>query len=365
MIKKICLIVILLVSANANLLKAQSKKWVIGYYMGDEKGIAKYPLQQLTHLIYSFLRLDGDTIAFIRPQQKQTLQALVALKKNYPALKILVSLGGWGGCAPCSAVFSSEAARQNFAASVNRLLVNYGADGLDLDWEYPGIEGYPGHTYKKEDTENFTALVKTIRQAIGEKQELSFAAGGFTSYLQSSVNWAAVMPYVNRVNLMTYDLVNGYSKITGHHTALHATAMLPEATDHCVETLLQLGVPAAKLVIGAAFYARVWSNVPDLQHGLYQAGEFKTSVDYKDLEKLLSKADGFTRYWDTVAMAPYYYSAAKKEFATYDDKKSIAAKCAYVLQKKLGGIMFWELTEDTPQDGLLNEIDKTFRKSAK
>jgi chitinase len=141
--------------------------------------------------------------------------------------------------------------------------------------------------------------------------------------------------------------------------------MLPEATDRCVETLLQLGVPASKLVIGVAFYARVWKNVPDQQHGLYQTGEFKTSIDYKDMEKVFSKADGFIRYWDTVAMAPYYYSVTKKEFATYDDKKSIAAKSAYVLSKNLGGIMFWELSEDIPQGGLLNEIDWQFKKAAK
>lgn len=341
------------------------KKVVIAYYTGDENGIRDYPLSSLTHIIYSFLKLDGDTLAFMRPGQRQTLRALVALKKTYPNLKIQVSLGGWGGCAPCSQEFAKPVVREKFAASVQKLLLEYGADGLDLDWEYPGIEGHPGHPWMKEDVANFTALVKAIRAAIGNKQELSFAAGGFTKFLEESIDWKAVTPMVDRINLMTYDLVNGYSKVTGHHTALHSIAGLPEATDKCVENLLKKGVPASKLVIGAAFYARVWKNVPDNNHGLFQPGDFKTSVSFSDFDKAFSPEDGFVTYWDEAAEAPYSYSAAKKEFATYDDRRSIAAKTKYVVAQQLGGIMFWELSEDLLKGGLVDEINNTLTKAQK
>ncbi|MBZ5857857.1 glycoside hydrolase family 18 protein [Flavihumibacter profundi] len=342
-----------------------NKRSVIAYYTGDENTIRKYPLASLTHIIYSFLKLEGDTLAFIRPEQQQTLRSLVALKKKFPQLKVEVSLGGWGGCQPCSQSFASAGVRQKFSASVVKLLTAYGADGLDLDWEYPGIEGFPGHHWMKEDVANFTELVRSLRSAMGQRYELSFAAGGFTRFLEESIDWKQVMPLVDRVNLMTYDLVNGYSRTTGHHTALHATEKQPEATDHCVDYLLKLGVPSEKLVIGAAFYARVWKNVPSENNGLFQPGEFKTMISYKDFGNELSTANGFVSFWDDASKAPYSYNARKLEFATYDNERSIAEKTKYVLDKKLGGIMFWELSGDKFNSGLLDQIHNTLIASQK
>jgi chitinase len=178
---------------------------------------------------------------------------LVALKNTYPSLKILISLGGWGGCEPCSPVFAKAESRKNFAASVLKLMKDYDADGIDLDWEYPAIEGHPGHAWMPEDRNNFTQLIKELHRVLFPKYELSFAAGGFTEFLEKSVDWDAVFPLVNRVNLMTYDLINGYSKETGHHTALYSQARQKESTDNCVQWLLKKGYPAEKLVIGADF----------------------------------------------------------------------------------------------------------------
>lgn len=341
------------------------KPVVIAYYTGDGDAVRKFPLSSITHLIYSFLKLDGDTLAFQRPVQQDILRKLVALKKDYPNLKIMVSIGGWGGCGPCSPAFSNPDTREKFARSVVKLLSEYGADGLDLDWEYPGIEGFPGHAFSTQDVPDFTDLVKRIRAAMGKRYILSFAAGGFTKYLEASIEWKKVAPLVDYINLMTYDLVNGYSKQTGHHTALHATAQQPEATDHCVDYLLKAGVPARKLVIGAAFYARVWKIVPSLNNGLFQPGEFKTMLAFRDFETGLAAADGFVNYWDEASMAPYSYSAGKLEFATYDNERSVTEKTRYVLNKRLGGIMFWELTNDKYSGGLLDQINKTLQESSK
>ncbi|GAO42826.1 glycoside hydrolase family 18 protein [Flavihumibacter petaseus] len=335
------------------------KTAVIAYFMGNAAEAKKYPLDKLTHIIYSFTRLDGDTIAFHYPNQDKDFRDLIALKKQYANLRVMVSLGGWGGCEPCSPQFAKPATRAAFAASVKRFMERYGADGLDLDWEYPGIPGHPGHPWMREDVENFTALVANLRSVMGGRYELSFAAGGFGKALDSSINWKAVMPLVDRVNLMTYDLTNGYSKVTGHHTPLHISGEQKDGTDRCVDYLLTLGIPSEKIVIGAAFYARVWKDVPATGNGLYQPGVFKSMVNYKDFDREFSTANGFKVFWDEECMAPWSYSAVTKEFATYDDKQSMRAKVTYLKSKKLGGIMFWELGGDTYRNGLLDEIART------
>lgn len=334
----------------------QNRKFeVIAYYSGDGINMEQYSISGLTQIIFSFLHLKDDTLHFPGEGRKEALRRVAALKKEYPGLKVLISLGGWGGCKTCSDVFSAEEGRKNFAASVKRIMDAYQVDGIDLDWEYPAITGYPGHSFTPEDRNNFTDLVAKIRKAIGTEGELSFAAGGFTEYLEKSIDWAAVMPLVNRVNLMTYDLVHGYSTKTGHHTALYSTPQQKESTDHCVQWLLNAGVDPSKLVIGAAFYARIWEGVSNTDWGLYQTGRFRESVDYKNFDRL-EPDSGWAHHWDNVAMAPYAFHKTKDYFATYDNGMSLFQKVQYAHRNELGGIMFWELRCDSPRSGLLDQL---------
>ena len=327
---------------------------IIAYYAGDATSFRQYPTDKLTHIIYSFLHLKNTTFAFDNPKDKATVAALVALKSRNPQLKVMLSLGGWGGCETCSQVFATAQGRTEFAASVKQVLTATHTDGIDLDWEYPAVAGPPGHRFAPEDRHNFTLLVQALRTTLGNKYEISFAAGGFPDYLRHAVEWQAVMPLVDRVNLMSYDLVNGYSTTTGHHTPLYSTPQQIPSVDNGVRFLDSVGVAPGKIVIGAAFYARVFGGVPPQNQGLEQAGKFKQTFNYKDFTDSLSATRGFVSYWDDVAKAPYAYSARRQEFASFDNEKSIQLKTQYVRAKQLGGIMFWELTGDRPRNGLLD-----------
>lgn len=328
---------------------------VLAYYSGDAAEIDQYNVQQLTHIIYSFCHLKDNKL-FIG-NGEPIIRKLVSLKKQHPTLKILLSLGGWGGCKTCSDVFATAEGRTAFAQSVKEWTDKLGTDGIDLDWEYPAIEGYPGHAYKDADKPNFTELVIALRKALGKKREISFAAGGFSKFLEQSIDWINVMAVVDRVNIMSYDLINGYSTVTGHHPGLYSTPDQKESTDHAVTYLLSLGVPANKLVIGAAFYARVFEGVDSVNNGLNRPTKFKSFIPYKAFPKNITEELGYRFYWDAVAKAPYAYNASKKLFATFDDSLSIDLKTKYALDKGLNGIMFWELTLDKPAHGLLEAID--------
>lgn len=329
---------------------------VIAYYAGNPHKVDQYPVENLDQIIHSFLHLEGNRLVLENANDSMGIANLVGLKKRNPKLKVLISLGGWGGCESCSEIFSEASAREEFAQSVLDILTQFDADGIDLDWEYPGISGYPGHTFKAEDKQNFTFLVEALRNKLGDSYIISFAAGGFDAFFTKSVEWEKVMPLLDGVNIMTYDLVSGGSPRTGHHSALYSTKEQSRSTDYAVNFLDSLGVPRGKMVIGAAFYARVWEEVEDIKQGLYQGGKFKESVTYRRLDDYFETNPGFELYWDEEAQAPYAYNADSMWFATFDDSLSVARKTQYAQEQKLGGIMFWQLAGDKGKDGLLEVI---------
>lgn len=335
---------------------------VIGYYTGDGKDLARYDFNKLTHLIYSFVFLDGNQLSFAKgagedgQEGKEAYARLLALKAQYPHLKVLIALGGWGGCETCSDVFSTGENRAAFALSVRDTLRNIGGDGIDLDWEYPAIEGHPGHPYKAEDRENFTALVKTLRKTLGQDYLLSVAAGGFDEFLEKSLDWQAITPLVNNINVMSYDLVNGFSSVTGHHTPIYSTAFQKQSTDNAVRYLLDVGVPAQKIVIGAAFYSRVWEGVAADNTGRYQNGNHVAGLKYAELERAYTEELGYQVSWDGKAQAAFAYNTEQQRYATFDNPRSVALKTRYAKEHQLGGIMFWELPGDTDSGDLVSAI---------
>jgi chitinase len=267
-----------------------------------------------------------------------------------------LSLGGWGGCKDCSTAFATDTGRKAFARSTKKLMKYFHTDGIDLDWEYPAIAGYPDHLYSTADRKNFTLLIKAIRKKLGKKYEISFAAGGFDLFIDSSVEWKKVMRMADKVNLMSYDLVHGFSQVSGHHTPLYSTPQQKQSTNNAVMRLLEAGVPAKKIIIGAAFYGRMFQVTDTANNGLYDSARFYLGISYSRLYDSVSVDNGFMQYWDPVANAPYAFNIERKILVTYDDSLSITRKTEYVIRKKLGGIMFWQLMDDKFSNGLLDVI---------
>lgn len=355
--KKINLYFLLFLISFSATAQNKEKFSVIAYYMGDDKQIDNYDVTKLTHIIFSFCHLKDNKLSVDSTKDSIAIQRLVSLKSVNPKLKVMLSLGGWAGCESCSSVFSSKDNRLAFAKSVKEVNDYFKTDGLDLDWEYPTIEGLPGHLFQPADKDNFTDLVVALRNELGSNNELSFAAGGFQEYLDKSVDWKKIMPLVDRVNIMSYDLVNGYSKVTGHHTPIFSVNPAEESTDKAVTYLLKLGIPAHKLVIGAAFYTRVWKDVANINNGLYQSGVATSGINLKDYDTTFTKEKGWEYFWDKKAKAAYWYNTKEKMFATGDNSTSIKEKTNYVLKNKLGGIMFWELNLDKTENGMVDIID--------
>lgn len=328
---------------------------VIAYYSGNATDIDRYNVQALSHIIYSFALLKNNQL-HVSAAAGRILKKLVSLKKKNPRLKVALAVGGWGGCATCSDVFAVAAGREAFAQSVLAILRQYRLDGIDIDWEFPTLASLPGHAYRPADKKNFTALIKTLRKTLGSRYELSFAAGVFPEYLYHAIEWRKVMPLVNRVHLMSYDMVNRKSSFTGHHTALFSTAFQKTSIDNTIRFLDSLQITRNKVVIGAAFYARIYKVADTANHGLYQPARFEGFTVYKNYARRFATSRGFICYWDDTAKAPFCFNAAQHLFASFDNERSLALKTQYVIDKKLNGLLIWELRQDDAQQRLLNAI---------
>jgi chitinase len=309
--------------------------------------------RRLTRINYAFANIKNGEIVEGFPHDAENLAILNTLKRNNPALKLLVSVGGWTWSGGFSDAALTPHSRERFISSAVRFIERHKLDGLDIDWEYPDQPG-SGNTFRPQDKQNYTLLLAELRQRFDREQTrlhrrlyTSIATGASTKFLQHT-EMEKVQRYVDTVNLMTYDFYVG-GPATGHDAPLFHNPTDPKqvSADRTVTEYEQAGVPTRKIVLGLPFYGRSWGEVANRDYGLFQSGKAAHGVhfSYPDLPNLL--ATGFIRHWDSQASVPYLYNPQTHVFVTYEDPQSIAAKCKYVTDRKLRGIMIWEYSNDS------------------
>jgi chitinase len=316
---------------------------------------------KLTRINYAFANIKDGKIIEGFPSDPQNFAALEELKKQNPSLTVLVSVGGWLWSGNFSDMALTKESRAAFIDSVVAFMDRYHLDGLDIDWEYPGQIG-AGNKFRPEDQQNYTALLAELRERFNDEEKrlhrrlyLSIATGGSSEFL-AHTEMAKVQQYVDTVNLMAYDYYEpSDDHITGHHAPLFTNPADPKgiSADRSVREYEAAGVPAEKIVLGVPFYG----HVPGKNHGLFQPGKQVPNA-YAGFGNVATNMmnHGFTRYWDKAASVPYLYSAQSKIFVSYEDPESLAAKCKYIREHKLGGAMFWDYESD-PSGKLLDTID--------
>lgn len=316
-------------------------------------------------------RLDGINLAFGKVQNGLAVCDLEAARGELerihaqkPELKLVLSIGGWGA-GGFSEMARTEEGRIAFAKSCRELVDEYKLNGIDIDWEYPCIS-IAGIGAVPEDKKNFTELMRALREALdknaGEHRILSIAGGG-DSYYTRCTELGEASKYLDFVQIMSYDLRGGFSLQSGHHTNLYSNQadLQNVSTDEGVKAYLEAGVPREKLIIGAAFYSRWWKGVSEVNHGWMQyakeAGVY--GPDFGELKEHYINKNGYTRYWDDEAKAPYLFNG--DTFISYDDEESVAEKVKYAREKGLAGIMYWEYKSD-PTHTLMRALGEAMNK---
>lgn len=294
----------------------------------------------LTHINYAFAELyvkDGKYEGFKLQGQEERFQRIVNLKKSNPDLKISIAFShvidnpdnAQGG--GFSVMAKSPTYRKAFANDCKAFVEKWGIDGVDIDWEFPGIS-WSGHASDPAvDTDNYTLLMKDLRESLGSKYLLTYA--GYCKNIQSSsegfkyIDVKSVDPYVDFVNIMTYDI----TEAPQHQSALKSSKMIWDC-DRSVKDYLNAGVPANKLVLGIPFYGR---------HS-FQGSD--ASINYNKiitLDPIIYKIDN----WDAEASVPYVTKNGQF-YCGYDNAKSIGIKAEWLLSLGMKGMMFWDYDGD-------------------
>jgi chitinase len=332
--------------------------------------------------------VDGQAVSWPNPVLGN-FQQLKALKALYPNLKVLISVGGWTGSKYFSDAALTPASRAAFVRSCIDLFIKgdlpnpgWGGmggpgaaagifDGIDLDWEWPGSEGNPDNVVRPEDKQNFTALVEEFRKqldAYGEQTGTHYLLTAFLPAAPAKIDAGFEVDKLfddfDFATIQGYDLHGTWEPLTNHQSNLLTSHKDPAnpafSANDTIMAYLERGAPAGKLVVGVPFYGRGWANVAPGNKGLYQPasgaaqGTWEAGVeDYKVLKQKRASG-GYERYWDGKARAAWLFDGTS--FWTFDDPKVMQDKVHYVLKLSLGGVMFWELSGDTPDGELVNTL---------
>lgn len=369
-ITSILLLFVLLTSCNKKSNEDISKPIIIAY-VGGYNGltdVSKISPDKITHINYAFVDVQGGK-AFLTNEATDTInfRKLNELKQQNPDLKILISIGGWTWSRNFSDAVLTAEGQKVFAKSAVEIMNKYNLDGVDIDWEYPAMEGDVGNVFRPEDKKNYTLMFAAIRAELddlekssGKKYLLTTAVGGFQKFIDNT-EMEKAQQYLDYVNIMSYDSQSTEKAI--HHTNLFASDRYEasNSADLAVKAFNEAGVPMEKLVMGIAFYGRIYKTKKDSSKGV---GDLVTEQiqgkGYTFIKDSLTNQNEYYRYWDDAAQAPYLFNFYKGEFVTYDDEVSVKAKCEYVKTNGMGGVMFWEYSSD-PKEYLLNAINQTLK----
>ncbi|KAI5480716.1 glycoside hydrolase family 18 protein [Pseudohyphozyma bogoriensis] len=299
------------------------------------------------------------------------------------------TVGGWDGGLYFSNFVKTAAGRTKFAQQLALYARRYGFAGIDIDWEYPNSQGIGCNTINAQDSANLLLFLKELRALVGTKMLLTAAVStsGFIGPDGNVLaNLAPYATYLDYINLMTYDVFGTWSPTTGPLSPLYECGnSAGTSVDAAVKLWTSRGFPAKKILLGIPAYAisfttksatlstttvggsatklyQPWngvvpkgdsadSNAPATDVCGVKSAAYSGQFKYSELisEGRLNAAgtagaNGWTRYFDTCTQTPFLFNPSKKNWISYEDSQSVAAKAAYAKSHGLAGTMIFDST---------------------
>ena len=347
---------------------------IVGYYPAWKSYSGYTPqkidVSKLTHINYAFADIGQDyKIAMGYPDKDPAnFEMFQELKKINPSLKVLISVGGWNWSGKFSDMAATEENRIKFADSCVEFITQYKLDGIDLDWEYPVGGGLESNSKRPSDKQNFTLLLKAIREKLDAQEGkdnrnyLLTIAAGASNYYINNTEVDKFHNYLDYVNLMTYDIHGPWDLYSDFNSPLFdgddQSLQYKISIDSSVRLWLNAGLPPNKLVVGVPFYGYKYDVLNDNNDGLYQKHGNGKALSYAAIEKDYLNNPEYTKNFHEECLVPWLSNS--NTFISYDDARSIALKAEYIREEELGGAMIWELSQDS-KGVLLNSLYEGLR----
>ncbi|KAL4804849.1 glycoside hydrolase superfamily [Aspergillus unguis] len=292
-----------------------------------------------------------------------------AVRPLFPAdTRVLVAVGGWGDTQGFSEAALTEESRKLFAQNIKKMVEDTGADGVDVDWEYPGGNGedykQTPNSEKAWEIEAYPKLLQEIRKALPKGKLMTSAVPGLRRDMLAFTKetMPAIDASIDFFNVMAYDLMNRRDTVTKHHTGLQASL-------DSVNAYLENGVQPDKINLGLAYYVKWFKTAhgpkcaenpigcpavlmedPATGADLGQAGAFSWHDQVpSELAASFERAKQGGQY-DDIEGGYFFWDSDEDIFWSWDTPDAIKKKFpAIIEEKQLGGVFAWGLGEDAPE----------------
>ncbi|KAF6798250.1 glycoside hydrolase family 18 protein [Colletotrichum sojae] len=394
--------------ANGSTSGIVASTYFAGYHANRGFPVSAIPWEKYTDVKYAFAETSADGSlnlsksapdqipAFVsaahakvrtHPHQVRSNIMLIRLKN----VKALISVGGWTGSRYFSPAFGSPENRTAFVKTCLDLVDKYSLDGLDFDWEYPNRQGLGCNVINKDDTANFLAFLKELRQKQPKQLYLTAASSLFPWYDAagvSSVNgtlsgFSEVLDYVM---IMAYDIYGAWAATGGPNAPLAFACDSRNnqgGAKEGVEKWINAGLPANKLVLAVGAYGHgfsvnstsafggsntlnayppqnsshrfqgsSWDDDPPIDEcgnaqppsGTYQFWSLIKEAGF--LDENGKPREGIASGFDNCSMTPFMYNETAQIWVSYDNPESLTAKGKYLKSANLAGFAMWEAGGD-------------------
>lgn len=335
---------------------AASGHYIVGYYTSWARNSGYTPDKinafKLTHINYAFAGISSDLKLTLMNASTdiKNIQGLNNLKKKNPSLKIIISVGGWDESKRFSDAALTESSRETFAQSCLDFILKYKLDGVDLDWEYPVSGGIAGTVHRAQDKQNYTKLIRAIRQKLntqnardGKKYYVTLTGAPDNSFIKNTEP-TALLPLIDYLFIMAYDMNGPWDQTSGYNAPLYSSTTNKFNVNQGIKNYLNAGFPAKKLVLGMPFYGYSYAVVGANNKGLNNVFTSAKSISYDSIASRYLNNSAYQSCYDETAMVPYLFG--NNTFISYEDSASIAKKAKLAKKYGLAGVGAWELALD-------------------
>ncbi|MDB5048781.1 MAG: chitinase [Fibrobacteres bacterium] len=274
--------------------EAKPKLPVFGFYTSWAPPSVRY--DKITHLMYAFLNPGGGG------QITGSVPGDVISTAHGAGVKVIASIGGANNSSGFPTLAASASGRSAFAGAC-KAIVDAGADGVDIDWEFPA---------NATDSTNFTLLLKAIRASIGASKLITLELAP----TDEKGRWVpkGSVDIADFYTAMAFDFTGDFpGSVVGQHSTYQQGVL---GINYWWRNR---GVRKDKVVMGVPFYGKN-----------FNAGG--SAVDYKDIVNanpgLAAAADSVGKTW-------------------FNGPVTIKKKATYVAEQAYGGVMIWQLGGDT------------------